>query len=127
MDNLLSPERQNAIIEDALNSYPLAPVPRDITADVMSHIHEAPAARPFRLEWSDLILSLALAICVGAVWFSLQSLPPLAVAQIRKERILLYQQILLNLRWLIPAFSFGFAGLLALSTIPYLRRELMRK
>jgi len=126
MDNPLTPEQRNVVIEDALHTYPAVPMPRDITLDVMSRIQTVPAPRPFRLTWSDFILGLIISICLGAVWFSLQNLPPLAMAQIHKESILLYQRILLNLRWLVPAFSFGFAGLLTLLTIPYLRRELMR-
>ena len=126
MDNPLTPEIQNAAIEDALHTYPIPPMPRDITLDVLSRIQIIPAPRPFRLAWSDLVLSVILSICIGAVWFSLNHLPPLVVAQVRKESILLYQQFLVNARWLIPALSFSLAGFLAALTIPYLRRELMK-
>jgi hypothetical protein len=125
MDNPLSPEKQNAVIEDALHTYPAAPMPRDITADVMRRIQTASAPSPFRLTWNDLVLSLVLAICMGAVWFSLQNLPPLVVAQLRKESIVLYQQILVNARWLIPVLLFALAGFFAALTIPYLRQQLM--
>src|SRR5215213_8194791 len=104
MDNPLTPEKQNAMIEDALRTYPMVPMSRDITGDVMSRIRTLPAPRPFRLTWNDFVLSLVLAICVGAVWFSVQNLPPLVVAQIRKESILFHQQMLVNARWLIPTF-----------------------
>ncbi|HJR79921.1 MAG TPA: hypothetical protein VJ821_07605 [Anaerolineales bacterium] len=126
MDNSLTPETQNAAIEDALHTYPIIPMPRDIAADVLSRIQTVPAPRPFRLTWTDLILSMVLAVCVGAVWFSLRNLPPLVVAQIRKESILLYQQILVNARWLVPMLAFSIAGFLSALTIPYLRRELMK-
>ena len=126
MDNPLTPEKQNAMIEDALHTYPVMPIPRDITMDVMSRIQTIPTPRPFRLTWNDFILSLITALCIGAVWFSVQNLPPLAVAQIRKESILLTQQIIVNARWLIPVLSFAFAGFFAALTIPYLRQELMR-
>jgi hypothetical protein len=99
-------------------------MPREIALDVMARIQSAPAPRPFRLTWSDFFVSLVLAVCIGAVWFSLQNLPPLVIAQIRKESILLYQQILVNARWLIPALSFALAAFFAALTIPYLRREL---
>ena len=125
MDNPLTTERQNAVIEDALHTYPTMPIPRDITANVMSRIQTAPAPRPFQFTWSDLVLGVVLALSLGAAWFSLQNLPPLVVAQIRKESILLYQHLLVNGRWLIPALSFGLAAFLAALTIPYLRRELM--
>ena len=41
MDNPLTPEIQNAILEDALHTYPVAQIPRDITMDVMSRIQYA--------------------------------------------------------------------------------------
>ena len=126
MDNPLTPETQNAMIEDALHTYPLLPMPRDITLDVLSRIQTVPAPRPFRLAWADLVLSVIISICIGALWFSLNNLPPLVVAQVRKESILLYQQFLVNARWLIPALSFSLAGFIAALTIPYLRRELMK-
>ena len=126
MDNPLTPEQQNVLLEDALQTYPIVQMPRDITADVMARIQTAPAPRPFRLTWGDFLVSLVLLICIGTVWFSLQNLPPLVIAQIRKESILLYQQILVNTRWLIPMLSFGLAAFFAALTIPYLRRELMK-
>jgi hypothetical protein len=120
------PEKQNLAIEDALRTYPVVPMPRDISIDVLSRIQALPAPRPFRLTWTDLILGMVLAICIGALWFSLQNLPPLVVAQIRKESILLYQQILVNAHWLIPMLAFSLAGFFAALTIPYLKRELMK-
>ena len=127
MDNPLTPGQQKTAIEDALHTYPLAPMPRDITADVMSRIETIPVPRPFHLTWSDLALSLVISLCIGAVWFSLQQLPPILIAQIRKESILFYQHLLVNARWLFPVLSFGMAGFLSALTIPYLRRELMQK
>lgn len=127
MDNPLTPEKQNSLLEDALHSYPVVQMPRDITLDVMRRIQTVPAPRPFHLTWNDLFVSLALALCIGAVWFSVQNLPPLVIAQIRKESILFYQQILVNARWLIPVLAFGLAGFLAALTIPYLRQESLRQ
>ena len=126
MDNPLTPEKQNAILEEALHTYPVAQLPRDITMDVMKRIQTIPAPRPFRLTWNDLLVSLVLAFCMGAVLFSVQNLPPLIVAQIRKESILLYQQFVVNARWLVPVLSFGLASFLAALTIPFLRQELMK-
>ena len=126
MDNSLTPDKQTALIEDALHTYPVSHMPRDITADVISRIQGIPMSRPFRLTWSDFVLSTVLAICIGAVWFSLQNLPPLIVAQVRKESILLYQQVLVNARWLFPVLSFGLATFFAALAIPSLRRELMK-
>lgn len=125
MDNSLTPEQQNLAIEDALRTYPIAPMPRDLSVDVLSRIQTVRVQRP-RLTWTDLILGLVLAVCIGALWFSLQNLPPLVIAQMRKESILLYQQLLVNARWLVPMLAFSIAGFFAALTIPYLQRELMK-
>lgn len=126
MDDSLTPEKQNLLIEDALHTYTMVPMPRDITVDVMSRTQTVPAPRAFRLTWNDFALGIIFPLCITAVWFGLNNLPPLVIAQLHKESILLYQHILVNARWLIPAFSFGLAGFLAALTIPYLRRELMK-
>ena len=73
-----------------------------------------------------MLLGSVLVSCMAALWFSLQNLPPLVVAQIRKESILLYQQVIVNSRWLVPALSFGLAAFFAALTIPILRRELTK-
>lgn len=127
MDNSLTPEKQDLLIEEALYTYPVTPMPRDLTVDVMSRIQTIPAIRPFRLAWSDLVLATVVALCIGAIWFSLYNLPPLIVAQIRKESILFQQYLLVNGRWLIPMVSFGLAGMLIAVTLPYLKQELIRK
>jgi hypothetical protein len=126
MDNSLTPEQKDILIEDALHTYPAASMPRDLTADVMKRIRIIPAPRPFHLTWSDIALGMVLSLCMGAIWFGLGHLPPMVVAQIRKETILLYQSFLVNGRWLVPAVSFGLAGLLSALTIPYLRQELKK-
>jgi hypothetical protein len=127
MDNPLTPEQQNIAIEDALHTHPLASMPRDMTVDVLARIQTIPPPHPFRLAWSDVLIAFVLSLCIGAIWFSIYNLPPLIVAQIRKESILFYQYLLLNARWLIPMVSFGVAGLLLAMTFPYLKRELTRK
>ena len=126
MDNSLNPDKQNSAIEDAFRTYPVASMPRDITADVMARIQTIPAPRPFRLTSTDVLLGIILSLCVGAIWFSVQHLPPIVVAQIRKESILFYQYLLVNARWLIPAVAFGLAGFFAALTIPYLKQELTK-
>ncbi len=127
MDSPLTPESQNAAIEEALQTYPVAAMPRDISAEVMTRIQIIPAPGPFRLMWNDVALGIVISLCVGAIWFSAGHLPPLVVAQLRKESILFYQHLLINARWLIPAISFGLAAFLSALTIPYLRQELRKK
>jgi hypothetical protein len=127
MDSPLTPEQQDIAMEDALHTYPLASMPRDLTADIMSRVQITPTPRPFRFAWSDIVLAFVLSLCIGAIWFSVFNLPPLLVAQIRKESILFYQYLLVNARWLIPMAFFGLAGLLIALTLPYLKQELLRK
>lgn len=115
MDNRLT---QDALIEDALKSQPLASLPRNITTDVMTRIQKD--TRPTILTWNDFALSLIMAMCVAALWFAAQNLPPIVLAKIHIQAILLYQDFLVNARWLVPTAMFGSAALLASLTIPSL-------
>lgn len=111
---------QDAQIDDALKSQSLAPMPRSITVDVIARIQTADARRPAIITWSDFALSSVLAACIAAFWFASQHLPPILLAKIRIQGILLYQDFLVNARWLIPTMMFGLAALLAALTIPTL-------
>ncbi|HEX5808228.1 MAG TPA: hypothetical protein VFY25_06140 [Anaerolineales bacterium] len=127
MDNPLTPENESILLEDALDTFPLASMPREITMDVLRRIQSSPSPRPFRLTWTDVLLAITLSLSITAVWFSLQNLPPIVVAQVHKTSVLFYQYIFVNARWLIPALLFGLAGFLGALTIPYLRQELTRQ
>jgi len=116
MDNRLTPEQKDNLIEDSLRTYPLAPMPRDITESVMARIRKD--IPPVFVTWSDFALSLVIALCVGALLFTMQSLPPVMLAKLRIHGILLYQDILMNARWLAPTLLFGLAAFLFLLTIP---------
>ena len=112
---------QDALIEDALKSQPLAPMPRSITANVMSRIQAVPSQqRPALVTWNDFVLSLFIALSIGAVLFALQSLPPVAVVKLQIQWILLYQDFIVNARWLLPALFFGLAAFFAALSIPTL-------
>ena len=117
--------KQDAQIEDALKSEPLAPMPRSVTPDVMARIQNTGANRPAIITWSDFALSSVIAACIAAFWFATQNLPPILAAKIRIQGILLYQDFLVNARWLIPALIFGAAALLAAITIPTLYKMTM--
>ena len=114
--------KQDALIEEALNSQPLAPMPRSIIPDVLARIQTAEAKRPVLLTWNDLVLSVVIAACLAALWFAFQSLPPIMVAKLRIQFILAYQQFIVNARWLIPAVTFGLASILFAVTLPSLYR-----
>jgi len=107
--------KQDMLIENALKSQPLSPMPHSITADVMARIQKD--TRPAIVTWTDFALSFVIASCVAALWFASQNLPPILLAKIRIQGILLYQDFLVNARWLIPTAMFGLAALLAVLTI----------
>ena len=112
MDDLLTPNGQNLIIEDALRSYPIATMPKGITELVLARIRTEPAPR-FRLTRNDYILAVVLSLVFGAILFALQSLPPHALLQIRIQGILLWQSFLVNYRWLVPLTSIMLGATLA--------------
>ena len=118
MDHRLTPQQEDALIESALNSQPLVPMPRSVTANVMARIQKD--TRPALVTWNDFVLSLVIALSIGALFFTAQSLPPILVAKIRIQGILLYQDFLVNARWLVPSLLFGGAALLSAMTIPSL-------
>lgn len=115
---------QDAQIEDALKTYPLARMPRSVRIDVMARIQKD--ARPKLVTSNDLVLSLVLALSIGAVLFAMQSIPPIMVAKLRIQGILLYQDFLVNARWLVPGLFFGAAAVLSAVTIPSLIRMVKR-
>lgn len=124
MDDRLTPEQKDELIESTLHDLPLASLPRDLTADVMSRVRITPLTR-FRLEWRDALLSLVIALSIFAAWIGIRSLPALVVVQLRIQGILLWQKFLVNAYWLVPyvcfAIGFGF-GLLALTNLRHSHR-----
>ena len=112
--------KQDALIEGAMKSQPLAPMPRSVTVDVMSRIQSMDTRRPALLSWRDLLLGLVITACMAALWFALANLPPILVVKLRIQGILLYQDFLVNARWLVPALLFGTSAMLAALTIPSL-------
>ena len=113
MDNRLE---QDALIEDALKSQPLAPMPRSITSTVMSRIQVE--QRPALVTWNDFAIAFVIALTIGALFITAQSLPPIALAKLRIQGILLYQDFIVNARWFVPTVLFGLALLFAGLSIP---------
>jgi len=116
--------KQDALIEDALKSQPLAPMPRSITADVMARIQKQPAPR-FQFTRNDFILAFALTMVLSTIFLAFQTLPPHVLLQLRIQGILLWQGMLVNARWLVPTVFFGLAALLAAITLPTLYQMTM--
>lgn len=114
MDPRMNPD----LIEDALAAQPLAPMPRSITAEVMLRIQTD--VRPQWVTWNDLILGSVVMMCLAALWFTYLNLPPIVLAKLRIQGLILYYDFLVNARWLVPTLFFGLAALLAIFTIPAL-------
>ena len=110
--------KQEALIEDALRSQPLAPMPYSITANVMARIQKD--ASPSWLTWKDAALSIAIALSIGAALFAAYNLPPILLAKLHIRGVLLYQNFLVNSSWLIPAALFELASFLFALTLPAL-------
>jgi hypothetical protein len=90
-------------------------MPRSITPNVMAQIQKD--VRPAFVTWKDFGMSLIVSLCFGALLFAMQNLPPIMVAKLRIQGILLYQDFLINARWLTPTLLFGFAVFLFALTI----------
>jgi len=99
-------------------------MPRSVTVNVMARIQKD--TRPKLITWNDFALSLVLALSIGAIFFTFQNLPPIMLAKLRIQGILLYQDFLVNARWLVPSLFFGFAALLSALTIPTLIQMMHR-
>lgn len=115
MDNHLIQDSQ---IEDALQNYPMVDMPYSITDHVMARIQKQ--TRPQLVTWNDLVLSLVIILCIGALYFTILNLPPILLAKLKIQGILLYQRLIVNARWLVPNLAFGFAALLSAITLPSL-------
>jgi len=113
MDNRLE---QDALIENALSSQSLVPMPRSITVDVMARIQVE--QRPALITWSDFVIALVIVLTIGSLYITAQYLPPYTLAKFRIQGILLYQDFIVNARWFVPAFLFGLAALFAGLSIP---------
>ena len=123
MPDRLTPS-SDQLLEDALRSHPIAPMPRSLTKDVMARIQRAPAPR-FQFTRNDTLLTLILTIVFSSVIFGLQFLPDPIVLQLRIQGILIWQSFLVNARGLVPAIFFGAAAVLAALTIPTLYKMTM--
>lgn len=115
---------QDALIEDALKSQPLAPMPRDVTASVMARIRVE--KRPALVSWNDLAITFVIAVTAGALLITYKNLPPVTMAKLRIQGILLHQDFIVNAHWLVPVLLFGAASFFFVFIVPYVRRELRR-
>jgi NO-binding membrane sensor protein with MHYT domain len=120
MDDRLTSQQKEAILEDALRTYPVRPLHINLTSAVMARIRSAPAPR-FQLQWNDFILSLILALCIGAVWLGIQSLPPIVMARLQVQSILFWQRVIVNAQLVLPLGISVIGIVLAFASLRMLR------
>ncbi len=95
-------------IEDALRTYPLAPVPPTFSPAVMSRIRALSQPVPqFRLTWLDYAVTLFCAAMLGVGFFFWQFLTPELWPQLQYELPFMVQN--LNLELWIGVFMGGIA------------------
>ena len=67
-------------------------------------------------------IALVIALTIGALFITVQNLQPVGLAKLRIQGILLYQDFIVNARWLVPAMFFAAAALFAALSLPPLIR-----
>ena len=112
MDNLLTPHEQDPLVENALRSYPVIKIPKDITESVMRRLYDEPAPR-FQLTRTDFLLTIVFTLVFGGIVLGFQFLPPIVLLQLRIQGILLWQSFLVNYRWFLPLTSITMGACLA--------------
>jgi len=83
--------------------------------------------RPAIFTWQDALSGAVLGLCMLALWFTYQNLPPIVLLKIHNQGILIYQALLINSRWMIPAVMFGAASFFAAAAIPMLLQMLAQR
>ena len=112
MKPLSETDRQaHAIVEAALQTYPRVQAPSRFAVRVMARVQAKPGSavtRPkFQVPWLELLVSMILPVMMGIVWLVWRILPPVYLAQLRVQGLIMWQQVGLlgrgeMLAWLIP-------------------------
>jgi hypothetical protein len=101
----------HAVVESALQSYPLTKAPAGLYANVMARVQALPrlvTVRPkFQFPWLELLVSLILPVMMGMIWLVWLILPPVYLARLRVQGLIVWQQVGLMgqgemLAWLLP-------------------------
>lgn len=100
-----------AIVESALRSQYLIKAPVGFSSGVMERLQSLPSQNlsvslpKFQLSWLDLVVSFSFSGMVGVVMFVWGNLPPIYLARLRVELLLLWQKLNLALQtqifWLL--------------------------
>jgi hypothetical protein len=112
MKPLTDKDRQaHAVVEAALQTYPRAQAPARFVDEVMRRVQAYPGyvvPRPkFQFPWWELLASIILSVMLAVVWLVWRILPPVYLAQLRVQWLIILQRLGLlgrgeMLAWLIP-------------------------
>jgi len=104
MSQLIEPDpTAEAMIEDALRTYPLAPAPAHLFPAIMARVHALSARPRFHLTWLDYAISLFAAGMAGLIFLLWWSIPSRLMLNIQVELLLLEQNFNSIYLWL-PVF-----------------------
>jgi len=117
--------KQDAIIEDALHSQSMAKMPRSIKTDVMSRIQKD--KRPSIFTWKDIVLAFGLVFSFRALLYALQNLPPILLAKLRIQGILVYQEFLIGSHSFGESLSYAVLAVFSILFLQYLYRLVTNK
>jgi hypothetical protein len=120
MNNYSAFDRSSAVVEDALRSMPLTPVPRTLRARVMRRVRSS-AAPHFVFPWLEGALSLMLSALLTVLAYLLISVDPVTVIRL-EQNVRLFLLFPANRAALAAAVPMlGMLGLFLLLTVRLVR------
>ena len=111
--------KQDAAIENALHSQPMAEMPHSIKSGVMSRIQKD--KRPSIFTWKDIVLALGLAVSFRAMFYAFENLPPVLIAKLHIQGLLVYRTLLVDFHWINTALPLILTMLLSLFLPAFIR------
>ena len=115
----LTPNESTAysIVDEALSTYPLAPVPAHFLPALMARIQGLEPVPSFRLNWLDYVISLFIAVMVGLIILFPRVIPPQTGAQLQVQFWLLQQYFSFVYPWLVLLGGLGLFALMIFSAL----------
>lgn len=112
----------NQVIEEAIQTFPLATTPEGLLAKVMAAVEKPAKANPFPVSWMDVSFSALLAIITGIVLELLQQIlrTPYGIARLKMQTLFMSQslrQFLLHNRAEVIAVLVGMGAMITLTAL----------
>ena len=102
---------EHAIVEAALQTYPSTSAPANFRVGVMARLKTLPQESipgyKFQFPWMELVASFVMLTMLGVAWIVWEILPPVYMARLHLQWIILWQQLGMAgrgdvLAWVIP-------------------------